>query len=253
MTVSSNGNAPAASDGKVPAALQLKSVTAGYGEVRVLRDVSIEIPASTVVAVLGPNGAGKTTMLRVATGLVKPTSGQVHLAGEDVTSRPAHALARRGFCLIPEGRGVFPSLTVAENLTLAAPGSKRDRATAIDEITEMLPVLGKRSRQVAGSLSGGEQQMLALARAMATKAKLVAVDEASLGLAPPVVDKVYEVLRRIVVSGAAVILVEQYIDRAIAFADSLYVLNKGGVVFSGRADGVTHDDIYAQYLGSDAP
>jgi branched-chain amino acid transport system ATP-binding protein len=252
MTVSSNGKAPGVGNG-TPAALELKDVTAGYGRVRVLRNVSIEVPASTVVAVLGPNGAGKTTLLRVATGLVKPTSGRIHLAGENVTSHPAHALARRGFCLIPEGRGVFPSLTVRDNLMLASPGNKRERAAALQEITELLPVLGRRLRQVAGSLSGGEQQMLALARAMTSKAGLVAVDEASLGLAPPIVDKVYEVLRRIVVSGAAVILVEQYIDRAIAFADTVYVLNKGGVVFSGPADGVTHSDVYAQYLGSGTP
>jgi branched-chain amino acid transport system ATP-binding protein len=245
-----NGTVPAAGSRTVPAALELKNVTAGYGDVRVLRDVSIEVPASTVVAVLGPNGAGKTTLLRTATGLVQPSSGHVHLAGENVTSRPAHALARRGFCLIPEGRGIFPSLTVRENLVLASPRNKQERSAAIAEITEVLPVLGRRLRQVAGSLSGGEQQMLALGRAMVSKATLVAVDEASLGLAPPIVDKVYEVLRRIVVSGAAVILVEQYIDRAIAFADSLYVLNKGSVVFSGHASGVTHDDIYAQYLGS---
>lgn len=232
------------------AAMELDHVTAGYGRARVLRDVSIKVPASTVVAVLGPNGAGKTTMLRVATGLVRPTGGRIRLAGEDVTDRPAHTIAQRGFCLVPEGRGVFPSLTVRENLVLASPAGKSERDAAVAEIIALLPRLRSKLRQVAGSLSGGERQMLALARAVVSGASLVAVDEASLGLAPSVVDRVYEVLGRIVASGASVILVEQYIHRAIEFADHVYVLNRGEIVFSGPADKVTQETVLAQYLGT---
>lgn len=235
-----------------PPALELQNVTAGYGDVRVLRDVNLRVPASTVVAILGPNGAGKTTLLRAATGLIRATSGTILLAGTDVTASPAHAHAQRGFCLIPEGRGIFPSLTVRDNLILAAPGSRSTRAAAIAEIVDTLPILGARLRQVAGSLSGGEQQMLALARAIVSKAKLVAVDEASLGLAPSVVDKVYEVLRRIVESGAAVVLVEQYVDRALEFADTVYLLNRGAVAFSGNAGDVPQELFSAEYLGSAA-
>jgi branched-chain amino acid transport system ATP-binding protein len=235
-----------------PVLLELRNVTAGYGQVTVLRDVNVTVPASSVVAVLGPNGAGKTTLLRVATGLIKPKSGHITLEGEDVTSRPPHALARRGFCHIPEGRGVFPSLTVWENLVLASPKEKDKRKAAIQRTVDILPVLGSRLRQVAGSLSGGEQQMLALARAMVSNATLVAVDEASLGLAPVIVERVYDVLRSIVASGAAVILVEQYVNRAIDFADSVYLLNRGVVAFNGPAAQVSRDHLFAEYLGSAA-
>ena len=151
---------------------------------------------------------------------------------------------------MPEGRGIFPSLTVRENLILGCSKAKDARGAAIDRTIEVLPILGQRLRQVAGSLSGGEQQMLALARAIMNDATLVAVDEASLGLAPTIVERVYEVLQRIVATGAAVLLVEQYVNRAIDFADRVYMLNKGEVVFSGPADEVKRDQLFAQYLGT---
>jgi branched-chain amino acid transport system ATP-binding protein len=245
MTVHTNGHAR-------PPLLELDQVTAGYGQVTVLREVNLYVEASSVVAVLGPNGAGKTTLLRTATGLVTPKQGRVLLQGDDITSHPPYTLARRGFCLIPEGRGIFPSLTVRENLILSCQKSKDQRPTAIAKTIEILPVLGSRLHQVAGSLSGGEQQMLALARAMVNDATLVAVDEASLGLAPSIVERVYDVLQEIVASGAAVLLVEQYVNRAIDFADRVYMLNKGEIVFSGSADEVKRDELFAQYLGSPA-
>ena len=242
MSVSGNGHA-------APPLLELRNVTAGYGQVTVLREVNVSVPASSVVAVLGPNGAGKTTLLRAATGLIRPTGGQILFGGEDVTSRRPHSLAGRGFCLIPEGRGVFPSLTVRENIILASPKTK-SRSDAVKQAVEALPVLGSRLSQVAGSLSGGEQQMLALARAIVSDAKLVAVDEASLGLAPAIVDRVYEVLRRIVASGAAVMLVEQYVNRAIDFADLVCVLNRGAVVYSGDAGTLSRENLLAEYMGA---
>ncbi len=238
-------------NGRVPQnLLEFHGVTAGYGAVTVLRNINLTVEASSVVAVLGPNGAGKTTLLRTATGLVKPSDGRILLDGENVTGSHPHALARRGFCLVPEGRGIFPSLTVRENLLLACSKGKDARSAAIDRTIETLPTLGQRLRQVAGSMSGGEQQMLALARAMMNDSRLVAVDEASLGLAPTIVSHVYEVLQRIVATGAAVILVEQYVTRALDFADRVYMLNKGEIVFSGRADEVKHDQLFAQYLGT---
>jgi branched-chain amino acid transport system ATP-binding protein len=225
-------------------------VTAGYGAVTVLRNVNISVERSSVVAILGPNGAGKTTLLRSATGLVKPSEGQVLLDGHDVTGHRPHDMVRRGFCLIPEGRGIFPSLTVRENLVLACTKSKEDRSASIDRTIEVLPALGSRLGQVAGSMSGGEQQMLALARAILNDARLVAVDEASLGLAPAIVGRLYEVLQAIVDTGVAVLLVEQYVNRALDFADRVYMLNKGEIVFSGRSDEVQQDQLFAQYLGS---
>ncbi len=230
--------------------LEFRGVTAGYGAVTVLRNINLTVEPSSVVAILGPNGAGKTTLLRTATGLVKPSDGRILLDGDNVTGSHPHALARKGFCLVPEGRGIFPSLTVRENLVLACSKGKDARNAAIDRTIEVLPTLGERLRQVAGSMSGGEQQMLALARAMMNDARLVAVDEASLGLAPAIVGRVYEVLQRIVATGAAVILVEQYVTRALDFADRVYMLNKGEIVFSGRTDEVNQDELFAQYLGT---
>jgi branched-chain amino acid transport system ATP-binding protein len=237
-------------NGRAPQLLEFRGVTAGYGAVTVLRNINLTVEPSSVVAILGPNGAGKTTLLRTATGLVKPSEGRILLDGDDVTGSPPYVLARRGFCLVPEGRGIFPSLTVRENLVLACSKGKDARNAAIDRTIEVLPTLGQRLRQIAGSMSGGEQQMLALARAMMNDARLVAVDEASLGLSPLIVNHVYETLQRIVATGTAVILVEQYVTRALDFADRVYMLNKGEIVFSGRPDEVKQDQLFAQYLGT---
>jgi len=163
--------------------LELRNITAGYGDTTVLRDVSVTVPDSSVVALLGPNGAGKTTTLRVASGLVRPRRGEVVLDGAEVSRLGPYRRVARGLCHIPEGRGIFPSLTVRENLILdSARGKERE---AIDKAVETFPVLGIRQRQVAGTLSGGEQQMLALVRAYVSKPKIVLVDEAWGGGAPP--------------------------------------------------------------------
>ena len=229
--------------------LELRNVNAGYGAVPVLRDVSLSVAPSAVVAVLGPNGAGKTTLLRVATGLVKASSGEVLLSGEDITRSSAHAIARKGFFHIPEGRGIFPSLNVRENIVLVSP--KGEEKASIERVAQLFPVLGSRLGQVAGSLSGGEQQMLALVRAMVSNAQIVAVDEASLGLSPAMVDRIYEALKRIVESGVALILVEQYVTRAIEFADYVYLINRGAVVHSGPTQDVQADTLFARYLGEE--
>jgi len=229
--------------------LELRGIEAGYGEHTVLRDVSLTVRPGTVVAVLGPNGAGKTTLLRVASGLLRPSTGTVLLGGEDVTRARPYARARRGLCHIPEGRGIYPTLTVRENLVLHA--RQGDEAAALDRAVSAFPVLGGKLRQPAGLLSGGQQQMLSLARAYLADPKVVIVDEASMGLAPVVVDKIFEFLGQIAASGTALLIVEQYVNRALALADQVYLLNKGSVVFNGEPAGLG-DDLFAHYLGTAA-
>ena len=229
--------------------LELRGIEAGYGGHTVLRDVSLTVPPGTVVAVSGPNGAGKTTLLRVVSGLLRPSAGTVLLDGEDVTRARPYARARRGLCHIPEGRGIYPTLTVRENLVLHS--RKGEEAAALDRATSAFPVLGDRLRQPAGQLSGGQQQMLSLVRAYLTSPALVLVDEASMGLAPVVVDKIFQFLAQIAASGTALLIVEQYVQRALSLADAVYVMNKGGVVFSGKPAEIT-DDLFAHYLGTAA-
>jgi branched-chain amino acid transport system ATP-binding protein len=229
--------------------LELRGIEAGYGEHIVLRDVSLTVQPGTVVAVLGPNGAGKTTLLRVASGLLRPSAGAVVLGGEEVTRTRPYARARRGLCHIPEGRGIYPTLTVRENLALHA--RKGEEAAALDRATSAFPVLGEKLRQPAGQLSGGQQQMLSLVRAYLTSPRLVLVDEASMGLAPVVVDQIFGFLSQIAASGTALLIVEQYVNRALALADTVYVLNKGSVVFTGKPGEIT-DDLFAHYLGTAA-
>ena len=229
--------------------LELRGIEAGYGEHTVLRGVSLTVQRGTVVAVLGPNGAGKTTLLRVASGLLKPSTGAVMLDGEDVTRTRPYARARRGLCHIPEGRGIYPTLTVRENLVLHS--HKGEEAAALDRAISAFPVLGEKLRQPAGQLSGGQQQMLSLVRAYLTDPKLVLVDEASMGLAPVVIDRIFEFLGQIASSGTALLIVEQYVNRALALADRVYLLNKGSVAFTGKSQDVG-DDLFAHYIGAAA-
>ena len=227
--------------------LTLESVTAGYGDTTVLRNVDFTVGDGEVVALLGPNGAGKTTLLRLATGFVKPRSGRVTFDGDDVTGSAPYRYSRRGICHLPEGRGIFPSLTVLENLTAAA--READVKRSLADLTELFPFLGKRLGQTAGSLSGGEQQMLALSRAYLTKPKVVLVDEPSLGLAPRIVDRIYEVLARFAARGVSLVIVEQYVQRALALANRVYILSRGEVIHVGPAGELAPDEIYQRYLG----
>jgi branched-chain amino acid transport system ATP-binding protein len=227
--------------------LTLDSVTAGYGDTTVLRSVDFAVGDGDVVALLGPNGAGKTTLLRTATGFVKPRSGRIAFDGQDVTGNAPHRYSRRGVCHLPEGRGIFPSLTVMENLTVQA--REVDLKQSLADVTELFPILAQRLGQTAGSLSGGEQQMLALSRAYLTKAKVVLVDEPSLGLAPRIVDRIYEVLARFVARGVSLVIVEQYVQRALALANTVYILSRGEVIHVGKADELDPHEIYQRYLG----
>jgi branched-chain amino acid transport system ATP-binding protein len=227
--------------------LTLDSVTAGYGEAMVLRNVNFNVGDGEVVALLGPNGAGKSTLLKTATGFVKPRSGRINLDGDDVTGSAPHKYVRRGVCHLPEGRGIFPSLTVLENLTIQS--RTRDIDESITEATELFPALSSRLGQLAGSLSGGEQQMLALSRAYITGPKLVLVDEASLGLAPLMVEKIFMALSQLVERGVSLVVVEQYVQRALDLAKTVYILSRGEVIHVGKANEIDTDEIYEKYLG----
>jgi len=229
---------------------ELRRITAGYGATTVLRDVSLAVPDGSVVALIGANGAGKTTLLRVASGLLQPTSGTLAIDGEPVGDTTPHGLVGHGICLVPEGRGVFRSLTVRENLTLQARKGTGDEAIA--RAVEAFPRLGERLNQAAGTMSGGEQQMLALARAYIQSPRVVLLDEVSMGLAPKIIDEIFEYLRRLAEKGAALLLVEQYVGRALELADFVYILNKGRVQFVGESDELGEEQILASYLGVEA-
>ena len=233
--------------------LRLAGVEAGYGKATVLRDVTLDVPRGMVVALLGPNGSGKTTLLRTAAGLITPSAGLVSIDGADQTgSAPSHR-ARRGLCLIPEGRGVFRSLTVRENIRLQVPPWVRGQAAeeAVERTVATFPVLGKRLGQTAGTLSGGEQQMLALSRAFVSGPRVVLLDELSMGLAPLVIDEIFAALRLLADHGIALVLVEQYVHRAIAMADHVVLLVRGQVSWSGPADGIDEERITREYLGTE--
>ena len=216
---------------------ELRDVSAAYGPFRALFGVSLEVPRGKAVALLGSNGAGKTTIARVASGLLTPTSGRLLFQGDDVTGNRAYRLARLGITHAPEGRSVFASLTVEENLALSfrREVGRAGVAATLAQAFELFPRLGGRRRQVAGTLSGGEQRMLALARVLVRPPQLLICDELSLGLAPIVVEEVYRVLGTIRDAGTALLLVEQHVRHALELADEVVVLTKGEVVLRGSA------------------
>jgi branched-chain amino acid transport system ATP-binding protein len=227
---------------------ELRNITAGYSGSTAVRNITIEVPDSTVVALLGPNGAGKSTTLRVASGAMRPSGGHVFLDGHDITRLPPFKRARLGICHLPEGRGIFPSLSVHQNLALFV--SKAREAEAIDEAAATFPILGQRRKQLAGTLSGGEQQMLALARGYVSKPKLVLVDEASLGLAPLIVDEIFSFLQKLAQQGVALLMVEQYVTRALGMADTVYVMQKGELAYGGSAKELNAERLFGMYAGS---
>ncbi|HEY2831414.1 MAG TPA: ABC transporter ATP-binding protein [Sporichthyaceae bacterium] len=228
--------------------LELRDVSAGYETGLVLRDVNLKVPAASVVALLGANGAGKTTLLRVASGQLRPTRGRVTLDGKDVTNQSPERLARRGVCHVPEGRGVFPSLSVADNIRLAAsPGM--DRRSAIARATRAFPRLGERLEQRAGSMSGGEQQMLALARTYLCNPRMILLDEVSMGLAPRVVDEIFVHLRALAGTGLSLLVVEQYVSRALDLADYVYILDRGRLTYVGEPSEISEETVAHSYLG----
>ncbi len=212
--------------------LELRDVSASYGHIEVLHNIDLRLDTGTVLAVLGPNGAGKTTTVRVISGLMRPTGGRVLMSGHDVTGVSPDDLARAGVCVVPEGRGVFPRLTVEEHLRLAAP-SRAAAPRVIEQAFEHFPALAGRRTQLAGTLSGGEQQMLALARAVAGSPALLVVDELSMGLAPIIVERLYDHVRQLAASGVSIVIVEQFAHDVLGIADWAVVMQHGRIV---RAD-----------------
>lgn len=217
--------------------LELRGVSAGYGPFDALFDVSLAVGTGEAVALLGANGVGKTTVARVATGLIVPTNGTVVVDGTDMTGAPTYRFARAGVLHAPEGRSVFATLSVEENLVLSFRQS-RGRAgvhAAIEEAFTLFPMLGTRRRQVAGTLSGGEQRMLSMARVLVEAPMLLVADELSLGLAPIVVDEVYAALERLRGAGTSLLIVEQHVGHALALCDRVVVLDHGSVSWEGPA------------------
>jgi branched-chain amino acid transport system ATP-binding protein len=229
---------------------ELAKITAGYGKVQVLRDVDLVVPDGGVVALVGPNGAGKTTLLRVASNLLRPRSGQVLIDERDVTGLSSVAIARLGVCHIAEGRNIFPALSVRDNLRLFS--AKGAENVGAERAIDAFPRLGERLGQTAGTLSGGEQQMLAMARAYLRRAPMVLLDEPSTGLAPILVDAMFDFLHRLAAEGSSVLLVEQYVSRALALADTAYILARGRMVFAGEPTELADTDLFAHYLGAEA-
>jgi branched-chain amino acid transport system ATP-binding protein len=231
----------------VPPILELRDIRAGYGPIEVVHDVSLEVAAGSVMALLGPNGGGKTTMLNVCAGTLAPNSGEVSFEGVVVTKTSADDRARMGICTVPEGRGIFPNLTVRENLLMATQvGVPMDR---IEEVAfSQFPQLSGRRRQMAGTLSGGEQQMLALARAFATDPKLLLLDELSMGLAPIVVGQLYDKVRQLAEAGLSILLVEQFARTALPIADSAAVVLQGVIAHRG-SPAEMEDALSTSYLG----
>jgi branched-chain amino acid transport system ATP-binding protein len=232
----------------VTALLELEHVSVSYGGVRAVSDVSIAVPEGCIVALLGANGAGKTTILRSISGLVRPDSGTITFAGKRIDGRPAHAIARMGALQVPEGRGIFPSLDVKANLSMARATADPD-VNLISRAIELFPALESRLDQVAGTMSGGEQQMLAMARALVARPKLLMLDEISMGLAPIIVRQLFDAVRAMKTSGATVLLVEQYVQAALEMADYVYVIDKGRVSEVGEPADVRETGLATSYLG----
>jgi branched-chain amino acid transport system ATP-binding protein len=233
--------------------LRVEGLEVGYGPLTVLRDVSLEVGRGEIVAVIGANGAGKTTLLKGISGLLPPARGHVEFDGADITRERPHAIVRRGVAQVPEGRQVFAQLSVRDNLELGAFAWSRGgpaRQAEIERVVALFPILRERAAQLAGTLSGGQQQMLAIGRALMSRPKLLLLDEPSLGLAPMVVRTIFEVILELKERGLGVLLVEQNARAALGMADRGYVLETGRVAGSGTGEALLHDEQVRQsYLG----
>jgi branched-chain amino acid transport system ATP-binding protein len=228
-------------------ALQVHDVRASYGRIEVLHGVDLVVPKASVFALLGPNGAGKTTTLKVACGRMRPTSGQVRFGDAVVTARAPDGLARQGVCMIPEGRGVFPNLSVTENLRMWTYRGGVGRAEVEERTFVRFPRLQQRRGQLAGTLSGGEQQMLSISRALSTNPTLLLLDEISMGLAPIVVSELYEVVAQLAAEGIAIVVVEQFVRTALGVADRAAIMAQGRIQLEGEP-AVVGDAVVDIYL-----
>jgi branched-chain amino acid transport system ATP-binding protein len=232
--------------------LSIEHVEVRYGPVPAIRDLSLHVDEGEIVTILGANGAGKTTTLRMLSGLHRPFSGKVFLEGKDITTTPAHKLVDLGLSHVPEGRRIFATMTVIENLEMGAFRRKGNYHEEFDHIFELFPVLGDRRKQLGGTLSGGEQQMLAIGRAMMAKPRLLLLDEPSLGLAPKIIESIFKIIAQIRSEGVTVVLVEQNANQALKIANRGYVLENGTVLYEDTAPALLGDDrIRRAYLGTE--
>jgi branched-chain amino acid transport system ATP-binding protein len=232
--------------------LEVRSVTAGYGAFTALWDVSLSVGAGEAVAVVGPNGAGKTTLLRVVSGLLPVRSGELALEGVRLTGRSAHEIVGHGIAHVPEGRRLFPALTVTDNLKMGAflPAARRHFPESLERVYGLFPVLSERRGQRAGSLSGGEQQMLAVGRALMSRPKLILLDEPSMGLAPVMVLRLFDLIRQVRQEGYTILIVEQNVRQVLKIVDRAYLLEVGRIKMEGRAAELSEEDFVRKaYVG----
>lgn len=232
--------------------LKIENLNAGYGYIRILWDISIEVEKGKITGIIGPNAAGKTTLLKVLSGLIKPETGKIIFDGEDVTNLPPHKRVEKGISLIPEGRLLFTRLTVEENLLLGATTEKAriEREKTLKWVCQLFPILEERKKQIAGTLSGGEQQMLAIARGLMSKPKLLILDEPSWGLAPKIVVQLFDLIKEINNKGITILLVEQNVWRTLEISDKAYVIETGRIVLSGSGKELLENEyVRKTYLG----
>ena len=232
--------------------LELTGITAGYGHFTALWDVTMRVAAGEAVAVVGPNGAGKTTLLRVISGVIPPRAGDLVFEGTALGGRPAHEIVAHGIAHVPEGRRLFPLLTVADNLKMGAflPTARKSYGESLERVFALFPVLAERQRQRAGSLSGGEQQMLAIGRALMSRPRLILFDEPSMGLAPVMVLRLFDLIRRVREEGYTILIVEQNVRQVLKLADRAYLLEVGRIRIEGRADELAEQDFVRKaYVG----
>jgi len=234
------------------AKLEVRGVRGGYGDVTVLKDVSLEVHDREVVALVGANGAGKSTLLRTISGLLRPTGGEIHFAGQRIDHAAPHHVVELGFVQVPEGKQLFPQMTVEENLLVGAmcPRARGDRQQSLEEVYGLFAEIADKRKRQAGSLSGGEQQMVAVGRALMARPTILAMDEPSLGLAPVVVDRLFDVLERIRQGGLTILIIEQNVQQALEMADRGYVMENGHVVLQGVGrDLLDNEHLKTHYLG----
>ena len=234
------------------AMLEVKDLEVYYGMIQAIKGISFEVNEGEVIALIGANGAGKTTTLHTITGLLSPKSGHVMFEGKDITKVPAHKIVSMGMAHVPEGRRVFAELSVYENLKMGAytRKDKNEIEESLKNVYKRFPRLEERKNQMAGTLSGGEQQMLAMGRALMSKPKIILMDEPSMGLSPIMVNEIFDIIRSVSESGTTVLLVEQNAKKALAIADRAYVLETGKIVLEGKAKDLLEDDsIKKAYLG----
>lgn len=234
--------------------LKLEGVVAGYGNITAIKSINFEVPEGAIVSLIGANGAGKSTTMRTIMGLLKPSAGKVTFNGEDITGKATFDIVKKGISLVPEGRQILQDMSVYENLEMGAYiRNDKEIDDDIKKVFKRFPILDERSYQLGGTLSGGQQQMLAIGRAMMARPKVLLLDEPSMGLAPLVVNEIFETIKEINKDGTTILLVEQNVRQALKIADYAYVLETGNIVLHGKADEIAHNPrVMEAYLGGKA-